>query len=187
VVSEEGTWEMLNNSFKIGDSNTNLGTNSTILGGSGNFIAFGASFISLINCTGVVVEGNVTNFAAIGLSNTRIDSTYSNTIETIADKPKILRVTSDFTIDGNYDIYEVDLDSIGVPITCTWDAVAHPIQVVFKIVSNASGMAFTIDDITSPPSSPPQTIDGNSLPWISGLVTYDSITVYSNGTSLNII
>jgi hypothetical protein len=173
---------MLNNSFKIGDSNNNLGTNSTILGGSGNYIAFGADSVSLQGCTGVVVNGDVRNFTGVNLVNRTIDSTFSNSSILGKNKSKVLRVTESFTIDGLYDVYEIDLDSIGVAITCTWSVATYPIQVEFKIVSNAGSYAFTIDDNNSPVT----TIDGFPLPYPTGMATNDAMTVYSNGSTLKI-
>lgn len=174
---------MVNAGFKYGDSNNQHGTNSGILGGQQNYIAFGADNCHLIGCENVVVAGNVVNFVGVNLTNQYIDYTFSN--QTIIGKndPRILRVTADFTIDGLYDIYEIDLDSIGVGITCTWPVTDYPIQVTFKIYANTSALDFKIDDNNSPSS----TIDGNALPYTTGLVTYKAITVYSNGTTLHII
>ena len=118
---------MVNAGFKYGDSNNQHGTNSGILGGQQNYIAFGADNCHLIGCENVVVAGNVVNFVGVNLTNQYIDYTFSN--QTIIGKndPRILRVTADFTIDGN------------------------------------------------------------ALPYTTGLVTYKAITVYSNGTTLHII
>jgi hypothetical protein len=63
-----------------GENNTNIGLNSMIMGGGGNFIDKNSESVSLINCNNVTVAG-VTNFTGIGLSNLTIDSTYDNTTE----------------------------------------------------------------------------------------------------------
>lgn len=140
--------------------------------------------IQLINCSGVTVHGDVDRFIALGVDSLVIDNTYSGVLlighSLAAIKPVITSVTDNFTIDGRTAIYEVDLDAIGVGITCTWDVAAYPIQVVFKITDNTSGAPLIIDCGAA-------TIDGNASPWTTGLVTYDSLTIYSNGTNLNII
>jgi hypothetical protein len=140
--------------------------------------------IQLINCSGVTVHGDVERFIGLGVDGLTIDNTYSNSIligHSVAPlKPVITPVTADFTIDGKTSIYEIDLDVTGIGITCTWDAVAYPIQVVFKIVSNTSAVDFFIDCGLV-------TIDGNVSPYTTGLITNDSLTVYSNGTVLYII
>jgi hypothetical protein len=166
-----------------------------IIGGSNNFIDDNSSNVELFNSVGVETA-NIDNFMGVNLdANSTVVSNAINLADSLiiysdglaASKPRVLRVTSDFTVDGSYSIYEIDLDSIGVDITCTWDAVATVCQVVFKVVSNTGGLDFIIDDISSPPSSPPQTIDGQSLPHTTGLIENESITVYSNGTNLKVI
>ena len=174
---------MLNNSFKIGDSNNNFGENSTIMGGSANYISFGANNVHLVGCSGVVVNGDVRNFTGTNLVNRVIDSTFNNKTEIGKQAIRVLVVTADFTIDGLYDVYEIDLDASGIAITCTWDVWNYPIQAVFKIVSNTGAYAFSIDDNNSPST----TIDGSALPYATGLVTNDSLTVYSNKSKLYII
>jgi hypothetical protein len=155
-------------------NNINYSPSSEIIGGSGNFIPPVVESFVLINSENYAATTDDNNTTRIGGSQQ-------------ATQPNVLRVTSDFTIDGLYQIYEIDLDTIGVDITCTWDAVVYPYQITFKIVSNTSALDFIIDDMTSPPSSPPQTIDGSSLPFTTNMVTYDAITIYSNGTNLNVI
>lgn len=140
--------------------------------------------IQLINCSGVTVHGDVERFIALGVDSLVIDNTYSGILlighEVAPFRPVVTPVTEDFTVDGRTAIYEINLDTTGIGITCTWDAAAYPIQVVFKIVSNTSGVSFIIDGGAA-------TIDGNASPFTTGLVTYESLTVYSNGTNLNII
>jgi hypothetical protein len=170
VYSGDGGGNQLPNYY----NNTNYSPSSEIIGGNGNFIPPAVESFVLINSENYVATTDDSNTTRIGGSQQAIT-------------PNVLRVTSDFSVDGMYQIYEIDLDTIGVDITCTWDAVAYPYQVTFKIVSNTSALDFIIDDMTSPPSSPPQTIDGSSLPFTTNMVTYDAITIYSNGTNLNVI
>jgi len=176
----EAIWVMLNNSFKIGDSNNNLGENSTIMGGSANYISFGANNVHLVGCTGVVVNGDVRNFTGTNLVNRVIDSTYNNKTEIGKQAVRVLAVTADFIIDGLYDVYEIDLDASGIAITCTWDVWNYPIKVVFKIVSNTGVYEFTIDDNNSPST----TIDGSAMPYTTILDTNGKLTVYSNKSKL---
>lgn len=175
-------------SFTKGDSNTNLGNASMVMGGSGNFIAASAESIILQNCTNVLVGSDVENFMGVGLSDLAIDNTYSNTTlignPVGAIKPRTLQVTGDFTIDGKYQIYEIDLDTAAADINCTWVAATYPIQVVFKIVSNTGGYDFII---TTDPLPTGMLIDGNAIPYTTLLTTNDAIKVYSNGTNLYMI
>ena len=140
--------------------------------------------IQLINCSGVTVHGDVDRFIALGVDSLVIDNTYSGVLlighEVAPFRPVITPITEDFTIDGKTSIYEINLDVTGIGITCTWDVVAYPIQVVFKIVSNTGAYVFSIDGGVAD-------VDGNASPYATGLVSYDSLTVYSNGTNLNII
>ncbi len=140
--------------------------------------------IQLINCSGVTVHGDVDRFIAMGVDSLVIDNTYSGVLlighEVAPFRPVVTRVTSDFTVDGRTAIYEIDLDTTGIAFTCTWDAVAYPIQLTFKCVANTSVANFSIDGGAA-------TIDGNASPYVTGMATYDSITVYSNGTNLFII
>jgi hypothetical protein len=185
--------------YTAGPDNTNVGQNSMVSGGSGNFIANSSDSVSLFNSTDAIVVED--NFFGVNLdSDSEIESNMINLQDKVkiysdghgALTPRVLRVTADFVVDGTYSIYEIDLDtgSGGLPgfnITATWDAVAYPVTVTFKMVSNAGARAFYIDDMTSPPSSPAQTIDGNSMPYTTGMLVYDSITAYSNGTNIFII
>jgi hypothetical protein len=143
-----------------------------------------ANNIQLINCSGVIVKGDVERFIALGVDGLEVDNTYNNTIiighVMGALRPNVSAVTTDFTIDGKYQIYEIDLDTTGIDITCTWDAVAYPYQITFKIVSNTSALDFIINGGAA-------TIDGYATPFTTGLITWESLTIYSNGTNLRII
>lgn len=144
--------------------------------------------IQLINCSGVLVHSDVDRFIGLGIDGLVIDNTYNGMIvigHTMgAVKPRINFVTGDFTIDGKYSIHEIDLDAIGADVNCTWVASTFPIQQIFKITNNTGAWNFVI---TTDPLPTAVTIDGNAIPYTTGLVTYDSLTVYSNGTNFNII
>jgi hypothetical protein len=183
--------KVMGGNYVQGPDNTNVGQDSMVSGGSGNYISNSAQSAELFNGTDVVVN-NVSNFMGVNLTKT---SEVSSNLINLQDKvkvysdghgalgPRVLRVTSDFTIDGKYSIYEIDLDSTGVAITCTWDVYTYPIQVEFKIVSNTGSYAFYIDDNNSPVT----TIDGNAMPYTTGMATNDAKIIYSNGTTLKTI
>ena len=188
------SWEKIaGDNINIGPNNTNYAEYSAIIGGNNNFIGNKSQSVTLINSENALVVTEE-NFLGVGLDeNSEVDSNMVNLMDKVkiysdghgALAPRTLRVTEDFTIDGKYSIYEIDTSIIGVAITCTWDAVEYPIEVTFKMIDSTSG-SLIIDDMTSPPSSPPQTIDGNSMPWNTAMITNDSLIVYSNGTNLKI-
>ena len=186
---------MVNGNNVIGEGNYSLGENTMIIGGSNNFIDDQSSDVQLFNSTGIETA-NIDNFMGVNLTST---STVISDAINLQDslivgvngvqrfRPHIETISADFTIDGLNTIYEINLDSIGVDITCYWDVAAYPIQVTFKIVSNTGGLNFIIDETSSPAMSPSPTLDGNALPFTTGLVTYESITVYSNSLTLRVI
>lgn len=184
-----------NQNIVTGFDNNSLGESSMIIGGESNFISEGSENVQLFNSSEVVTEA-VNNFFGIGLSSTsEVSSNSINFYDSVkifggadgglaAIKPRVLEVTGDFTIDGNYSIYEIDLDSIGTDVTCSWDIVTYPIQVTFKVVSNTSGLDFIISETSSPALSPPATLDGNTFPVTTGLIENEALTIYSNGQDL---
>jgi len=186
---------VMGNNIVQGPNNTSYGNDSMIVGGNNNFISNSAESVAILNSTELTVVGE-SNFLGVNLSvDSEVGSNMINLQDNVkiysdgmgAIKPRVLRVTADFTVDGTYDIYEIDLDSIGVAITANWDVAAYEHKVTFKIVANTYNIAFYIDENNSPPVSPPPQIDGNALPYDTGMITYESITVYSNGTNLYII
>jgi hypothetical protein len=193
--SSHSTNRPANQNEVTGSGNYTLGESTKILGGSGNFINDTSSNVEIINSTSVFAD-SIDNFMGVNLdSSSVIESDMVNLQDTVviysnglaAVKPRVALVTSDFTIDGTYSIYEINLDTIRVDITCYWDVATYPIQIVFKIVSNTGGLNFIIDETSSPAISPPPTIDGNVLPFSTGLMTNESLTVYSNSLTLRII
>lgn len=156
------------------------GRMSNIIGGSNNYIAEGADSVLLINCTNVTVQGDVTNFVGIGLSNTIIIGADSGkTINNSYVAPptnQTLLVQGDFTIDGTYTNYLIDTSITGtggVPLICTWPVAYTGLQITFKIIDATGGFQITSDDTAL-------TIDGNALPYTTGLLLYDSLTVFMN-------
>ena len=162
------------------EAGINNGRLSNIFGGSNNFIANGARGVLLVNCTDVTVQGDVTDFVGIGLSNTTIIGIDSGkTINNTYVAPptnKTLLVQNDFTIDGTYTNYLIDTSitgGAGLNLICTWPAALTGLQINFKIIDATGGFEITSDDTAL-------TIDGNALPYTTGLVLYDSLTVFMN-------
>jgi hypothetical protein len=175
-----GIKNIINESGATGLNNTVAGRFSNITGGSGNFIAEGAENVQLINCTNVSVEGNVTNFVGIGLNgNTIIGIDSGKTINNSYVAPptnKTLLVQNDFTIDGTYSTYLIDTSITGIAgvnLICTWPVAFTGLEITFKIIDATGGFEITSDDTAL-------TIDGNALPYDTGLVLYDSLTVFMN-------
>jgi hypothetical protein len=167
-----GIKNIINESGATGLNNTVAGRFSNITGGSGNFIAEGAENVQLINCTNVSVQGDVTNFVGIGLNgNTIIGLDSNKTINNTYVAPpttKTLSVTDDFTIDGTYSTYLID--TFSGTIACTWPDSFKGLEITFKIIDDTINFIITSDNLTL-------TIDGNLLPYTTGLVLYDSLTV----------
>lgn len=141
--------------------------------------------VQLINCSGTIVHGDVERFIGVGLGVMIIDNTY-NDMMVVGSKmgavaPNVSQVTGNFTVDGKYSIYEIDLDTIAGAVTCTWDAQLYGLQIGFKITNNAGVYAFNLVE------SGGGTVDGNPVPYTTGLATNGALIVYSNGTDLKIL
>jgi len=103
-----GSERVIGMSTTTGENNNNFGTSCRISGGSGNYIAEGASGVELTNCTNVVVDGDVVGFIGIGLSNITINNSYNNRV--IASNLGKLSetVTANFTVDPSISTYYID-------------------------------------------------------------------------------
>lgn len=167
-----GELNIVNESGATGEDNRVAGRFSNIWGGSGNYIAEGARNIQLINCTDVTVQGDVTDFVGIGLNNQIIIGLDSGkTINNSDVAPPInqtLSVLNDFTIDGRYTTYLID--TLNGDITCTWPEALKGLEITFKIIDDTNDFYITSDNLFL-------TIDGNALPYNTGLLVYDSLTV----------
>jgi hypothetical protein len=175
-----GIKNIINESGASGPDNMVAGRFSSIIGGANNYIADGAENILLINCTSVTVQGDVENFVGIGLTDTTIIKTDSyKTINNSYVAPptnQTLLVQGDFTIDGSYTNYLIDTSitgTAGLDLICTWPAALTGLQITFKIIDATGDFVITSDDTAL-------TIDGNALPYNTGLVLYDSLTVFMN-------
>ena len=175
-----GIKNIINESGASGPDNMVAGRFSSIIGGANNYIADGAENVQLINCVGVTVQGDVTNFVGIGLNgNTIIGLDSNKTINNSYVAPptnQTLLVNGDFTIDGSYTNYLIDTSitgGAGLNLICTWPAALTGLQITFKIIDATGDFVITSDDTAL-------TIDGNALPYNTGLVLYDSLTVFMN-------
>jgi len=172
-----------------GDNNFSNSPSSMIVGGENNFINEESQSVSLIGSENVQLQDTVDTFVGVGLTSTSLiesnsvnlfDSFRVNSSGMSYESKTFQTVTGDFTVDGKTRVYLIDLDSIGVPVTCVWDATMYPIQLTFKIVSNTSNIDFIIDGGTAP-------VDGNTSPFTTGAITNDSYDAYSDGSHIYII
>lgn len=172
-----------------GDNNFSNSPSSMIVGGENNFINEESQSVSLIGSENVQLQDTVDTFVGVGLTSTSLiesnsvnlfDSFRVNSSGMSYESKTFQTVTGDFTVDGKTRVYLIDLDSIGVPVTCVWDAALYPIQLTFKIVSNTSNIDFIIDGGTAP-------VDGNTSPFTTGAITNDSYEAYSDGSHIYII
>lgn len=160
----------------------NLGENSLISGGQANFIAQGANSVQLLNCTGVVVNGDVESFVGIGLSDVVIDYTYSNVTWT-AEYEHITLSTST-TISRYYNNRIVYVDASLGDVTITWDiANMEHCRVAFIRTDNTSNKVYI--DSTNPYGT--ESYIGNGMPYYLGLFQYDSIELTSLTDTIYVI
>jgi hypothetical protein len=155
---------------------------SNIIGGSGNFIAEGADSVLLINCENVTVQGDVSKFVGVGLSNTTIIGTDSGkTINNSYVAPPVqntLEVSDYIVIDGTYTNYLVDCSTATPALRCLWPDALNGLEITFKIIDDTNPFIISSDNMAL-------TIDGNALPYTTGLVNYDSITIFKSPTDGN--
>ena len=167
------------NTLAVGNSNRIMGDGNTAVGSSGCFVDETSTGVTLINCTEVSVVGG-TNITVIGASNRALDSTNNNTV--INDSSESAPVyssatkTSDFNVDSTIQLYYIDCTSGN--ITATFDISTCANRVFYFKRIDSSGNTFSIDEVSGLPS-----IDGNAVPYNTGMVQYDSITLGNDGTN----
>lgn len=163
---------IVNGNYSNGTNNTNSGTASHIVGGSGNFIASGATDIQLDNCTNVVVNGDVSSFRGVGLSNRVIDNTYNNS--TVTSQNAALTITTSTALDATYHDRMLYVDPTAGDITLTWDAATMAGCRVYIIRTDGSANLVYISDSDA-------TVDyrGAVVPQNLALGQYDSIILTS--------
>lgn len=188
-ITDTSTQRTSNIPLVSGENNYSNSPNSLIVGGSGNFITEESESVMLIGSTDVQPTESIENFFGVGLSSS--SEVISNEVNLFNN----FRVTNlgvlpfvqvaqtmnaDFTVDGSVRVYLIDLDSIGVDVTCFWNPANYPIQLTFKIVSNTGNLNFIID-------ASGQTIDGFASPFTTGAIENDSYEIISDGNNLYII
>lgn len=164
---------IVDGNYSNGTNNTNNGTASHIVGGSGNFIASGATDIQLDNCTNVVVNGDVTGFRGVGLSNFVVTSALNNS--TVEAPSAIISTLTDITLDITYHNRVIEVDATSNDITIYWDvATMTGCRVYINRVDNSAFKIYINDaDATA------QYI-GNAIPYDLGMVQWDGFLLTSN-------
>jgi hypothetical protein len=164
---------IVNGNYSNGINNTNNGNASHIVNGRGNFIASGATDIQLDNCTNVVVNGDVSAFRGIGLSNVVITNALNNS--TIEAPIVPISTLVDITLDITYHNKTVEVDATSNDITVYWDvATMTGCRVYINRVDNSAFKIYINDaDATA------QFI-GNAIPYDLGMVQWDGLLLTSN-------
>lgn len=168
------------NTLALGSTNRVIGAGNIVTGGNNNFIDETSTGVSLINCNRVSVVG-VTNFVGVGLSDINIDSTYNNTTLDINNQKQSLTIAGSdpvnptyFNYDSKIDTYYVDCTGGDVTILFDASTLTGNFSVTF-IRTDSSAYLFRIDEVSGLP-----TVIGNAIPYNTGAVQYDSITVTYN-------
>jgi hypothetical protein len=167
---------IVNGNYSNGINNTNNGNASHIVNGRGNFIASGATDIQLDNCTNVVVNGDVSAFRGIGLSNVVITNASNNS--TIEAPIVPISTLVDITLDITYNNKVLELDATSNDITVYWDvATMRGCRVYINRVDNSAFKIYINDaDATA------QFI-GNAIPYDLGMIQWDGFLLTSNTDS----
>lgn len=171
------------NTISIGSTNRVAGAGNSIIGGANNFIDDTSTGISLINCNRCSVNG-ATNLMVIGYSDTIFDSSYNNrTLNNSSEgSPTASSVTynANFNVDSSIQLYYIDC-TLG-NITATFDISTCANKVFYFVRTDASANTFSIDEITGMPL-----VSGNPVPFNTGMLQYDSLTISNNGSNFFII
>jgi hypothetical protein len=164
---------IVNGNYSNGINNTNNGNASHIVNGRGNFIASGATDIQLDNCTNVVVNGDVSAFRGIGLSNVVITNALNNSSIEAPSVP--ISTLVDITLDITYHNKTVEVDATSNDIIVYWDvATMTGCRVYINRVDNSAFKIYINDaDVTA------QFI-GNAIPYDLGMVQWDGLLLTSN-------
>jgi hypothetical protein len=168
---------IVNGNYSNGTNNTNNGTASHIVGGSGNFIASGATDIQLDNCTNVVVNGDVSGFRGVGLSNIVITNTSSNS--TVSAPSPFVIVQNDIYLDVTYHGKKLFIDASLNDITIYWDNANMANCEVTIVRADASAFNVYMSDVDISTS-----VMGVGIPVNLGMVVYDSFKFTSLGLEI---
>jgi hypothetical protein len=171
---------IVNGNYSNGINNTNNGNASHIVNGRGNFIASGATDIQLDNCTNVVVNGDVSAFRGIGLSNVVITNTSNNSTIT-APSPFVI-VQNDIYLDATYHGKKLFIDASSNDITIYWDNANMANCEVTIVRADASAFNVYMSDVDVS-----ATVIGNGIPYDLQMVAYDSMGFTSLGLEIYIL
>ena len=171
---------IVNGNYSNGINNTNNGNASHIVNGRGNFIASGATDIQLDNCTNVVVNGDVSAFRGIGLSNVVITNTSNNS--TIAAPSPFVIVQNDIYLDVTYHGKKLFIDASLNDITIYWDNANMANCEVTIVRADASAFNVYMSDVDVS-----ATVIGNGIPYDLQMVAYDSMGFTSLGLEIYIL
>ena len=171
---------IVNGNYSNGINNTNNGNASHIVNGRGNFIASGATDIQLDNCTNVVVNGDVSAFRGIGLSNVVITNASNNSTIT-APSPFVI-VQNDIYLDVTYHGKKLFIDASSNDITIYWDNANMANCEVTIVRADASAFNVYMSDVDVS-----ATVIGNGIPYDLQMVAYDSMGFTSLGLEIYIL
>jgi len=157
---------IVNGNYSNGINNTNNGNASHIVNGRGNFIASGATDIQLDNCTNVVVNGDVSAFRGIGLSNVVITNTSNNSTIVAPNAP--ITITSDTTLDITYHNRTVFADATAGDFTIYWDSATMNHCTVNFIRADGSTNIVYLSDADATVE-----VMGNSVPYDTSLAPFN--------------
>ena len=139
--------------------------------------------VNLNNCYDCTIETGVYDFVGINLFGETITSTDSGTVRIGSQAAPTISYatkTASFTVDPAIQLYYIDCT--GGNITATFDISTCSGMVFYFKRLDASANTFSIDEITGLPL-----VDGNAIPYNTGMVQYDSITLGNNGTNFYIL
>ena len=168
---------IVNGNYSNGINNTNNGNASHIVNGRGNFIASGATDIQLDNCTNVVVNGDVSGFRGVGLSNVVITNTSNNS--TVSAPSPFIIVQNDIYLDVTYHGKKLFIDASLNDITIYWDNANMANCEVTILRADASAFNVYMSDVDVSTS-----VMGVGIPVNLGMVVYDSFKFTSLGLEI---
>ena len=101
-----------------GTGNNNYGSGTTIIGGSDNYIADGASRVALIGSSGVLVQSNVQDFTGINLTDLTIASDLSGqSLYQGGLVCRVKKVLTNYTTEHDYNFFMGDTQDGDIDIT----------------------------------------------------------------------
>lgn len=163
---------IINGNYSNGINNTNNGTASHIVGGSGNYIAPGAQNIQLRNCTNIIVQGDVIDFIGDGLSDVVIDSSCNSSLHTSVDSS--VEVLADLTLNTSYNKKILRINCTAGDVTLIWDSATMTDCKVYIVRMDGSANKIFIRD-----SDATTTYLGAAVPADLGMVQYGERSISS--------